>query len=169
MSLVIKYRVHEVAKDLLLNKFSHRLGVLDIVDTEFVRNIKIVFASLYASFRRKKDIDELLLLLLDTIVVNELVEDEAAQGKIMNIVTKLASGGEIKSLPFSLNDINKKDAKPKLLSQILLSISLECPTDGKRIFRGKGEAVLEADKFSIIGTKLIHIIIFYMITNIYNF
>lgn len=112
--------LEEVASDLLSDYFSHQSGVTNTEDNDFIRNIRIVLTSIYASAKRGRPVADAVASLLDTLVINQKYQDEDSIYKVRNIVVNLAHNIPVQTLPYSLRDLDPKGFDLNIFRQKLL-------------------------------------------------
>ena len=142
-------RLEEVAYGILEDEMSHKLGITNNQDEHFERNLKIVLASIYASFKLNRDINELLILLLDTLTVNQMFEDEDSLQKIKDIIINLANDIEIHTLPYNLKELTEEDFSTVLFVKKLLGLTFQEGKKGYLEFESKGSCIFDGDKIKI--------------------
>lgn len=137
-------RLEEVSDSLLSGYFSHSLGRENVEDKEFLRNIRIVLTSVYASFRLGKDVSAAVVSLLDTLVINKVYQDEDSLKKIRDIIIYLALGIPVKALPYSLKDLRPDEFNLQLFARRLSGFAVGA-LKGKTGFQSMGSCIFEDD------------------------
>lgn len=143
-------KLEGVATSLLKENFSHGLGISDTIDTSFIKNLKIVSASLFASYRCGKDIRKLAVELLDTLIVNQIIDDRTSFDRVRNILVKFANNITVRALPYNLKDLMAEDFNPRMFATKLLNIQFEEEKLGTLVFETKGQCVFRNNDIEII-------------------
>lgn len=143
-------KLEEVAIEILENKFSHILGVPNTLDNEWFKNFKVVLTSIYASFKIEHDVREMIVKLLDSLVINRIIEDELSFVKIKDLLINLANGLRFTKLPYSLKDIISEDFNPRLFVPKLLMFNFDEGQRKAMSFETKGQCVFKGSEVEII-------------------
>lgn len=136
-------RLEEVAKDLLKNYFSHKLGILNDKDDLFIRNIRIVLAAVYALHKIGKSPEETIVGLFDTLVVNKIYTNETSLRQIKSIVVNLAAEREIETVPFNLKDLATDKFDLQIFRRQLLGFIFRKEGKEKVGYDSKGSCVFD--------------------------
>lgn len=142
-------RLHEVASDLLEKYFSHKLGIRNNEDEDFVKNVRIVLASIYASIKMDHTPSELIASLFDTLVVNQLYQDEDSLYKIKNIFMQLARHNPIQTLPYSLKELAQQTFDLHLFVQQLCGVVFATDNVAPVGFESRGSCLFESGEIKI--------------------
>ena len=143
-------RLEETAEDMLHRNFSHRLGIEDHLTDEWIRNLKIVCASIYASFRYGRDITRMMAALVDTLMINRMYDDLDSLDRVKYITVCLAQGRPIPALPFNLSDLIDENFNVSFFAKRIIGIAFDAARQEVLTFGGKGECVFEGDKINVI-------------------
>lgn len=143
-------KLEEVADSLLSDYFSHRLGVTDIRDEEWECNLRIVAASVIASHLRQRDVSKSFVLMLDTLVVNGILNDEESIDKIRDLVLNLAQGKGVRKLSFGFRDIAGDGFALDVFANKILNTSVFAEGDVKMEFIGNGACLYEQGRIRIL-------------------
>lgn len=143
-------KLKDVAESIMAESFSHKLGVKDSLDDVWIKNVKMVSASIYASFKIGMDIRQLTVGLIDNFVINQIIDDAYSFNKVRNILIRLANDAPIVSLPYSLRDLMTDDFNPRLFAKKLLSIQFKTKNNETLIFETKGQCVFHDDDIDLI-------------------
>lgn len=142
-------KLEEVATSVMEENFSHKLGIKDLIDETWIRNQKIVAASIYASFKSGKDFRKLLVRLIDNYIINQIVCDESSFKKIKAILVGLANNAQFQ-LPYSLRDLMSDDFAPKEFANKLLGMRFDNPASDTLTYETKGQCVFKNNNIEII-------------------
>lgn len=145
-------KLEDVAYSILNNDFSHKLGYLDTQDANWIKNFKIVSTSIYASYRYNRDINHQLTLLLDTLIINQIFDDEDSFSKIKSLLIALANQRMVRNLTYNLRDLMADDFNTNLFAQKLLRISCNITNPEKLTYENKGTCIFNGEEITIIPT-----------------
>ncbi|MCH5217869.1 MAG: WYL domain-containing protein [Muribaculaceae bacterium] len=151
-------KLEEVARDLLTTYFPHRLGITIPIDDEYIKNLRITLASIYATLKRGKPMADELVTLLDSLVVNNVYRDQGSFEKIKSITVNLALGNGIETLPYSLKDLAADSFNLPLFAQKLLGITFLKNGHIMAGYEGKGSCLFQGDKVKISTERLSRLI-----------
>lgn len=143
-------KLEEVADNLLNNFFSHKLGILNVDDETFTKNIRMVLASIAASHKIGRPVGQNIALLLDALVINDFFSDEDSLNKIKQIIINLAKDNKIETLPYNLKNLEFEKFDFPLFKQKLLGFKFEDNNIDKVCYESKGCFLIENDSIRIL-------------------
>lgn len=146
--------LEEVARGLLDDWFPHKMGMTVEVDDIFIRNVRIVLASIYSSLKVGGHVHVLVASLLDTLVVNGGYADEDSLDKIKDILVNLALGRNIDSIPYNLKDLEQDAFDFPLFKQKLLTFKFNGEGMAKSGYESTGSCLVGPEGITINTVRL---------------
>lgn len=141
--------LEEVSKGLLADYFSHKLGVSNQADDVFVRNVRIVLASIFSSWKLHRDVSIMILDLLDSLVINDAFKDEEFLSRIKDLSVSLAKGNGLEVLPYNLKDLVPEKFDFPLFKQKLIGFKCKNEHEDKAVFESSGSCLFDGDDIQI--------------------